>query len=315
MCGGGWSRKEEHSASGRGSKNSRAFEKGLVLCEVGGPLAQGFDVGASGQDAGDHDLENDQLGVADPPTLAGIREGGEPVPKAGDAFQGKGIERDGHGRVSCQTGGIVGVAENLPSLFGKEPDPDGLGLSVVVIGPCPVPESAALPQAGPAGRLVAGAGKPGGVDESLDHVQGVAMDPLPVGGKPPDRQGQDLGGQVPDPCGRKDEIADVVGQIGQTAGLLLRSPSDKALPERSLQGGASPSQKGDPFPVEKSDMSQGLPGHPAEGKIVVLPHEGVPSLLLPRKGRTHFEGRETRRGRAIEGAIVWSMERVIPEPD
>ena len=164
-----------------------------------------------------------------------------------------------------------------------------------------VAKAAGHAQAGPAGRLVAGSREACGVDEGFDGMERMAMNPLPVGGQPFDREGQDLGGQVPDPPGRKNEVADVVGKIVQTTiGQIVR-PSDEAIPEGTAESGGAPPQKSYPLPLEKCYMTEGLADHPSEGEIVMLPHELVPSGLLDGMDRPDLKSRQIAQGQGGRG--------------
>jgi len=277
-------------------EGAESFQKILLGGEVFRPLAQRHHVGAPGQDAGDEDPEEERQGMADAFLLARVGQGVETAPQSLGAFERKCLKRDGHGRISFQKRGVGRVPEDLRGVFGEETDPDGLGLVVAMVDAGLVPEPPGLSKAGPAGRLVAGAGKAGGIDEGLEKVDRMAVHGLPVGGKSPRRPGQGLRGQVPNPTGRKEEIAHIVGQIAQAPVLDLRRPTDETVPERSLQGGSGPSQKSHPFPFEKGDMAKGLAGHPSEGEIVVLAHERIPSGPLLGRHKTDLErGQITER--------------------
>ena len=166
-----------------------------------------------------------------------------------------------------------------------------------------------LAQADPSGRLVAGPGKTGGIDEGLDGVERVAMDPLPVGGETFDRQSQNPGGQILDPDARKNEVADVVGEVGQSATGEIVQPPEEAVPDVAVEGGCAPSQKGDPLSLQKCHMAERLSRNPLEGEIVMFPHEVIPPLLFKGVDRT-----DLKAGKILVGgkkSLVGNVHTVV----
>lgn len=217
---------------GGGIEAAETGQKILFPGEMGGPFAQGLHVSAAGQDAGDDDLENDRRGWRTPLFLRGSGT-------AASRFHNPSIPS--RGRASSDTDmrgppvneGCHRDERGSPGRLWTEGGPRRSWAPMVTIASGMVSISPRLSQTDPPGRLVASAGETGRIDEGLNHVQGMTVDPLPVGGEPPDRQGQSLRGQMNNPAGGKDQIADNVGQIGQAPGLLLRRPSDEGLPERA----------------------------------------------------------------------------------
>src|SRR6059036_3219550 len=86
--------------------------------------------------------------------------------------------------------------EDLPETGRKRVAEDLLHRHPGLLRWCVVPATRSASQLHPVRRQVAGALVPRGVDEGLEVVDGVAVDPLPVPGEEPRHLAQDVGGEV-----------------------------------------------------------------------------------------------------------------------
>lgn len=84
-------------------------------------------------------------------------------------------------------------------------------------------------QIDPVGGLVAGACEKVGIDESLDPVDGMGVEFLPVRGKGTSSRGEQMGRQTMAADPGKQEKAGVVSEQVDVLGPCLGIPSDKAV--------------------------------------------------------------------------------------
>ena len=202
-------------------------------------------------------------------------------------------------------GKVVGGREKTKRILSQGLDEDALDLSVVVVssGVSSVPFGFA--KIAEAGGPVAGSQKAGGIDEGLDEQDGMAVSLFPVAGKPAHAESQDLRCQMGKTDPRKDEVAQVVGEIAQAPGPLGSGPSDHPVPVSIAPGGGSPTQEGDPLPVEKGNIADRLSRHGPESEVVVSPH-----LFVPPDSLGGFNGTDDQRVETVPVQRVGVERRI-----
>lgn len=144
------------------------------------------------------------------------------MPKVPDSLGGgEGIDCHGHAGFSCRLWIVVLPAEMRAGVFREDPQKDQLLPAMLIVETAAPSEAPGLPRADPAGRLITRSGEACGIEEGLDGVERVSMDPLPVWGEAFDRETRNPGGQMLDASRGKNQIADIVGEGDQTGKSLL----------------------------------------------------------------------------------------------
>ena len=209
----------------------------------------------------------------------------------------------------------TGVAQPFAGVAPQGVDVELLGppvrfrvLAVVARIPAGVTEK--LPVRGP----VAGAGKPGRVDEALGDQQRMAVLGLPVRAEPLRHPGQRPGAEMREDPGRtQDDEPGVVGEQMETVVAQLPRPADPAVPMAALERARLPAGEREPPVAPLDDVAQSPAGKPLEAEVVVAVDLLVPPppLVGTRQADCHLaEGepvrcaRENLRGRRCHASSL-----------
>ena len=116
------------------------------------------------------------------------------------------------------------------------------------------PKSLRLPQSRPPGRPIGRASKVGRVDKGLRDGHRMAVDLIPIGGKPPRIERQDFRGKIRNMYPRENQKAGIVDHGPESGSLLGPSPFDPLVARPTHPRRRCPSEQGDPGLVETSDI-------------------------------------------------------------
>jgi len=167
-------------------------------------------------------------------------------------------------------------------------------------------------QIDPVGGAITGAAEATAVDEGLQEVDRMSVDPRPVLREPTCHAPQKVGGQMRDLHPRQNQIAKVVGNEPNVLAASLGRPADEAVPAAQVTWRRGPRHAGDGPTLRVYQVLEVLADRLRVAEVVVLLKETVEKRLIRRpphlaKGQRPQRVQDAAQRRGVDGSRRGSL--------